>query len=73
MPTYEYVCNNCREKFELYMTLSEKESGKKPSCPNCKTSNVIQVLGNITIMGNRADGSNSPSVCGPNCGPSCCK
>lgn len=73
MPTYEYVCSECTQKFDVYMTLAEKESGKKPECPNCKGSNVVQVLGNIMIMGSRSSGSNLPPVCGPNAEPSCCK
>lgn len=73
MPTYEYLCNECVQKFDVYMALAEKESGKKPECPNCKSSDVIQVLGNITIIGSRSGNSKLPPVCGPNAGPCCCK
>ncbi len=35
MLTYEYVCSNCAERFEIYMTLAEKETNKNLQCPNC--------------------------------------
>ncbi|MCM8766780.1 MAG: zinc ribbon domain-containing protein [Candidatus Omnitrophica bacterium] len=73
MPTYQYICNDCGQKFDFYMSISEKESGKKPNCPNCNSSNVIKVFGNITIIGSRSGGSNLPPVCGPKAGPGCCR
>jgi len=34
MPTYEFRCNNCNHKFEIYLTY--QEYGSKPvSCPGC--------------------------------------
>lgn len=72
MPTYEYVCSACTQKFDLYMTLAEKETNKNPQCPNCKSTDTIQVLGNITIIGSRSSSPNLPPVCGTNAGPNCC-
>lgn len=41
MPTYEYICNKCGEKFTLVMTLAEYEE-KKARCPKCDTEDVEQ-------------------------------
>ena len=39
MPTYEYECEDCKEKF--IVTLSISEHGKtKASCPKCKGKKV---------------------------------
>jgi len=70
MPTYEYVCSDCGEKFEIGMSLAEKESGKKPSCPKCKSEKVAQVLGKVNVIGGKRESSTPPSTCGPSC-PTC--
>jgi putative FmdB family regulatory protein len=34
MPIYEYVCNDCRNKFELMRTFSK--SSEAADCPRCR-------------------------------------
>jgi putative FmdB family regulatory protein len=41
MPSYEYVCQKCRKKFALQMTISEHEK-KKVKCPKCSSKAVVQ-------------------------------
>ncbi|MEO8399195.1 MAG: FmdB family zinc ribbon protein [Ignavibacteriaceae bacterium] len=41
MPTYDYVCNNCGYKFELFQKMSD-EAIKE--CPKCK-GNVKRLIG----------------------------
>ncbi len=73
MPTYEYICKKCVQKFEITMSLSEKEKGKNPDCPYCGSEEVIQVLGNFAILSGQTNKrSTSPVVCGPSCGPNGC-
>jgi putative FmdB family regulatory protein len=43
MPTYEFVCNNCKKSFNLSMKISDYEK-KKFSCPKCKSRKVRQQL-----------------------------
>jgi putative FmdB family regulatory protein len=43
MPTYEFVCDNCRKAFSLTMKISAYEK-KKVSCPKCKSKKVRQQL-----------------------------
>jgi putative FmdB family regulatory protein len=33
MPIYEYVCSDCKQKFELLKPMSQ--AGKGASCPKC--------------------------------------
>lgn len=72
MPTYEYLCGKCKNKFEVYMTFAEKDSNKKPECPLCKSQDVIQVFGNIGVMSKFSGGSSIPPMCGPQAGGGCC-
>jgi putative FmdB family regulatory protein len=75
MPTYEYICLECKNRFDVFATLAEKEKGLKPDCPNCHSKKTIQVFGNINVMGGSKKGFNAGSIpgCGPGGGPSCCR
>ena len=39
MPVYEFICRNCRKKFEIVKTVAEYGKGKV-KCPKCKSSKV---------------------------------
>ncbi|NOZ46284.1 MAG: zinc ribbon domain-containing protein [Chlorobi bacterium] len=41
MPTYEYRCNECGKRFELFQKMSDKPI---ESCPTCK-GNVTRLIG----------------------------
>lgn len=70
MPTYEYFCQDCENKFEIWISLSEKEKGFKVNCPKCDSSKTVQVFGNFFTFSK--GGSNFGGGCGPNFTPGCC-
>lgn len=75
MPTYEYVCSECQNRFDVHATLAEKEKGLKLECPNCHSKKAIQVFGNFMVMGGSKSGGFNPCSmpgCGPTAGPGCC-
>jgi putative FmdB family regulatory protein len=41
MPTYEYECQKCHHRFELFQSIKDKP---KTSCPNCR-GRVKRLLG----------------------------
>ena len=43
MPTYEFVCNQCREEFMRIMSLKEFEAGQI-TCPKCSSADVKQQM-----------------------------
>ena len=46
MPTYQYVCQNCRKRFEIFM--SYEEYGSNPvHCPHCQSESVQRRIGRI--------------------------
>ena len=49
MPTYEYRCDKCGEKFERSETISEHETSKA-KCPKCGSRDVSQVPGNGFVV-----------------------
>jgi putative FmdB family regulatory protein len=48
MPTYDFICNNCNQRFEVFMTFSEY--GKKPvHCVHCQSDNVRRRMTRVRI------------------------
>jgi putative FmdB family regulatory protein len=49
MPTYEFVCEQCRKRFSLVIKISDYEK-KKLSCPKCKSKKVRQQLSSFQTI-----------------------
>jgi putative FmdB family regulatory protein len=48
MPTYDFICNNCEKRFEVFMTFSEY--GKKPvRCAHCNSGNIRRRMTKVRI------------------------
>jgi putative FmdB family regulatory protein len=48
MPTYDFICNNCEKRFEVFMTFSEY--GKKVVlCAYCESDNVRRRMTKVRI------------------------
>jgi len=61
MPLYEYVCNDCGERFErLVRGNADPEANR---CPRCESSHVTRAFSTFATSGTRS------SVSGPACGP----
>ncbi len=41
MPSYEYLCKECKKPFAVILTLKEYEKGNV-TCPKCKSKKVEQ-------------------------------
>ena len=42
MPTYDYLCDNCGHKFELFQSITESQKRK---CPECKKHKLRRLFG----------------------------
>jgi len=48
MPTYDFICSDCRQRFDLFLTYAEY--GNTPVvCPNCGSHNVRRRIGRIRV------------------------
>jgi putative FmdB family regulatory protein len=48
MPTYDFFCNNCEKRFDVFMTFSEY--GKKAvHCTHCQSNNVRRRMTKVRI------------------------
>lgn len=50
MPVYDYICRDCGTISEVRATLAEKEKGLEETCPSCKSTNMTQYFGNMTVF-----------------------
>lgn len=49
MPTYEYICLNCKKRFDLFMSFSEY--GTKPAaCSHCGSEHTRRRLGRVRVV-----------------------
>jgi putative FmdB family regulatory protein len=48
MPTYDFICNDCNQRFDLFLTFAEY--GKKPiTCAHCNSKNVRRRMTKVRI------------------------
>jgi len=48
MPTYDFICNNCRQRFDVFLTFAEY--GKKAvTCAHCHSKNVRRRMTKVRI------------------------
>ncbi|HKY53373.1 MAG TPA: zinc ribbon domain-containing protein [Anaerolineales bacterium] len=48
MPTYDFICNNCNQRFDVFLTYSEY--GKKTvTCAHCGSKNVRRRMTKVRI------------------------
>ena len=48
MPTYDFICNKCQQRFDVFMTFSEY--GKKPvHCVHCNSKDVRRRMTKVRI------------------------
>jgi putative FmdB family regulatory protein len=48
MPTYDFICNNCNERFDVFLTFAEY-GRKKVSCTHCKSKNVRRRMTKVRV------------------------
>ncbi len=48
MPTYDYRCQSCKARFELYLTYAEYDHSQI-TCPECGSGQVARRIGRVRI------------------------
>ena len=51
MPTYDYECDACHHKFELYQGINDDKKKKCPECGKNKAERIISAGGGIIFKG----------------------
>lgn len=53
MPTYDFICNNCNQRFDVFLTFAEY--GKKTvTCAHCNSKNVRRRMTKVRIAKSEA-------------------
>ncbi len=48
MPTYDFICNDCNQRFDVFLTFAEY--GKKPvTCAHCNSKNVRRRMTKVRV------------------------
>jgi putative FmdB family regulatory protein len=49
MPTYDYTCQDCHKRFDVFLTY--QEYGVKPvACPHCKSENARRRVPRVRVL-----------------------
>ena len=67
MPVYEYSCDDCGERFELFVRSSSQRGA--PVCPKCGSFSVHKSI-SLFGVGSSARSSGSRATSAASCGPS---
>lgn len=60
MPTYSFICENCKHNFDEVLTMANNDKPIKQPCPKCKKKKVIRNYGNEGV-GMALDATLSPN------------
>jgi len=63
MPIYEYICDECGEKFELFVRSSSKKAAL--TCPHCGGDQVHKAISLFGVGGTGGSTKASAASCGP--------
>ncbi|HHV06666.1 MAG TPA: zinc ribbon domain-containing protein [Firmicutes bacterium] len=58
MPSYEFICRHCQERFTVMIPYSQK---KEVRCPQCKSDNLREVYGLGLVTGGQSTDVVPPS------------
>jgi len=50
MPSYDYLCQQCKKEFEVRMTIAELEQKKQVACPACNSSDVVRQITGFQVQ-----------------------
>jgi len=66
VPTYDFKCKSCENKFTVQVSIKDKA---KITCPNCGSKDIQQRFSKVNLGG--LSGGNRGSACGTCSGGSC--
>lgn len=72
MPAYDYVCEACRNEFEIWASMEEYSKGAIKVCPFCGSEKIQQKLTPFQIATSRGSSQRGGSSCGPAPRSGCC-
>jgi putative FmdB family regulatory protein len=50
MPTYDYICQDCRKPFEVRMSITAYSQSATPACPACGSMSVVRAFSAVNVL-----------------------
>jgi len=69
MPSYDFVCQDCKSPYEIRISMSAYSEGEGRQCPECKSNNVERTFTAVNVIAGSRSGGGGFSSAGSNCGP----
>ncbi len=51
MPIYEYICQDCTQRFDRFWPSVAAADGKLPICPACESIATRRVVSQVAVLG----------------------
>jgi putative FmdB family regulatory protein len=64
VPAYDYVCQDCRETFEIRASMAAYSDGLSPRCKECGSEHVARSFSVVSVV-TGSGGTASAVGCGP--------
>jgi len=66
VPTYDYLCHDCGQRFDKRMSIAAYSEGVTPACSACGSTNVARSFATVNVLtGSRgSSGSGGSTGCG---------
>ena len=64
MPAYEYVCQDCGERFEVRASMAAYSEGLSPRCKHCGSEHVARSFSAVSVV-TGSGGAGGATGCGP--------
>jgi putative FmdB family regulatory protein len=73
MPSYDFVCQDCGNPYEVRISMSAYSAGEGRQCPTCGSAKVERAFTGVNVIaGSRSGGGGSRDMSGTfggGCGP----
>ena len=51
MPIYEYICQDCTQRFDRFWPSLAAADGKLPICPACESTATRRIISQVAVLG----------------------
>ena len=69
MPSYDFVCQDCKSPYEIRISMSAYSEGEGRQCPTCESTDVERTFTAVNVIAGSRSGGGSFSSAGSGCGP----
>ncbi len=59
MPAYDFVCQDCGQRFEVRMSIAAYSEGAEVACEHCGSKRVARAFTSVNVLTSARSGSSS--------------